>query len=151
MPNLKKSGIPKKGKLSDYEYHEALEQANQKDFDNKIIPFRIYKTWLLAMITKNKEQMSDSTREVAEALYGFRTTGKESSTKRSNLVQNQLLSAKTKKLFLEALTEIVKNAKEDKLQIFKELRDRVHLMTNEDFGYFVVLLKFDYAYQERIS
>ena len=143
--------MPQKGKLSDEEYQEALQQANQKYFDNKIIPFRIYKTWLLAMITKNKEQMSDYTREVAEALFRYRTADKPGSKKRSNIVQNQLLTSNSKKPFLEALTEVVKDAEDDKLQIFNELRNRVHLMTNEDFGYFVVLLKFDYAYQERIS
>lgn len=151
IPNLKKTGMPKKGKLTEEDYQTALEQANQKDFENKIIPFRIYKTWLLAMITKNKEEMSDYSRKVAETLYGYRTADKAGSKKRSNIVQNQLLASNSKKPFLEALTEIIKDVDENNMEIFKELRDKVHLMNNEDFGYFVVLLKFDYAYQERIS
>jgi hypothetical protein len=151
MPNLKKSEMPKKGKLTEEEYQVAQEQANQKDFEDKIIPFRIYKTWLLAMITKNKEEMSDYTGEVAEALYRYRVADKAGSKKRSNIVQNQLLTSNSKKPFLEALTEIIKDVDENNLEVFKDLRDRVHMMNNEDFGYFVVLLKFDYAYQERIS
>ena len=61
------------------------------------------------------------------------------------------LRAKTKKNFLEALTEIILEIEATDLAIFNELRDRIHLMSNEDFGYFVVLLKFDFAYQERNS
>ena len=103
------------------------------------------------MITKNKEEMSDYTREIAEAIYGYRAADKKGSTKRSNIVQNQLFASKTKKGFLEALTEIISEVDKEKLSTFKELRDRIYQMNNEDFGYFVVLLKFDYAYQERIS
>jgi hypothetical protein len=57
--------------------------------------------------------------------------------------------AKTKKSFLDALTTLIKDVNESKLEMFKSLRDKVHLMSSEDFGYFVVLLKFDYAFAER--
>ncbi|NOX65405.1 MAG: hypothetical protein GXO85_06295, partial [Chlorobi bacterium] len=123
----------------------------KKDYENKIIPFRIYKTWLLAMITKNKEEMSDYTQEVAKALYEYRAADKKGATKRANIVKNQLFVSKSKKMFLEALTEIISDVEENKLQVFNELRNQVHMMNAEDFGYFLVLLKFDYAYQERIS
>ncbi len=65
------------------------------------------------------------------------------------LIKNELLVANTKKAFLDCLSTIIKDIAPEKLELFKGLRDRVHLMTSEDFGYFVVLLKFDYAFQER--
>jgi hypothetical protein len=37
------------------------------------------------------------------------------------------------------------------LESLKTLKDEVHLMTNEEFGYFLTLLKFDYAYQQKKS
>lgn len=151
MPNLNQSKVSRKKDQSDEDFEGALQDAEQKDYENKIIPFRIYKTWLLAMITKNKEEMSDYTQQVAKAIFEYRSGGKKGSTKRSNIVDNELFAAKSKKGFLEALIEVIKEAEEDHLYAFKELRDRIHLMNNEDFGYFVILLKFDYAYQKRVS
>ncbi len=151
MPNLSKSIIARKNGQSDVEYATIVQEAEKKDYENKIIPFRIYKTWLLAMITKNKEQISDYTQEIAKAIYEYRAADKKGSKKRANIVENQLFASKTKKGFLEALTEIISEVEEQRLSDFKDLRDRIHEMTNEDFGYFVVLLKFDYAYQTRIS
>lgn len=95
--------------------------------------------------------MSDYTQQIAKAIYEYRAGDKKGSKKRSNIVSNQLFAAKTKKGFLEALTEIIAEVEDAHLSTFKELRDKIHLMTNEDFGYFVILLKFDYAYQDRIS
>ena len=151
MPNLKKSKVSRTKEQTDEEFEASLQEAEKKDYENKIIPFRIYKTWLFAMITKNKEEMSDYTQEVAKAIYEYRANDKKGSTKRTNIVKTQLFASKSKKGFLEALTEIVTEIEKEKLEVFKELRNKVHLMNNEDFGYFVVLLKFDYAYQERIS
>ena len=140
-PNLN----PKKGE-SEEDYAIRKEKAYKKDHDN-IITYRTYKTWLLAMITKNKEESLEYTNEVAKALHYYRAG--TTKTDRKNLISSELLAAKTKKSFLDSLTTVIKDAETESLEVFKELRDRVHLMTSEDFGYFVVLLKFDYAYQER--
>lgn len=152
MPNLKKVKVSQKDE-SDEEFEQIQKEVEIKDYENKIIPFRIYKTWLLAMISKNKKEFSDYTQNIAKAIYEYRTSvqkEKAGSMKRANTVKN-LLSSKSKKVFLEFLTEIVLEADPNVLEFIKELRDRVHLMTVEDFRYFIVLVKFDYAYQERIS
>lgn len=121
-----------------------------KDYKDNIIPFRIFKTWLLAMITKNKEEQLDFSERVAKALYNYRQSDKKGSTKFANNV-TQLLQAGTKGAFLKQLTEIVQSSEWDaeSLGLFKELRDFVHYLPPEEFRYFNVLLKFDYAYQER--
>jgi hypothetical protein len=155
MPNLSKSKVTRSPSQTEEDFEVSTKEAEKKDYENKIIPFRTYKTWLLAMITKNKEEMSDYTREVAKAIYEYRVAtqkDKAGSTKVANTIKS-LLASKSKRNFIEGLTEIISDEKLDKLAlpVFNELRERVHLMTNEDFGYFVVLLKFDYAYQERIS
>lgn len=125
---------------------EKNKKNQQKDYEN-IITYRTYKTWLTAMITKNKEESLEYTAEVAKVLHEYRD--KASKNDRKNLIDKELLSAKTKKTFLEALTTIVKDIDDSAIETIKTLRDRVHLMSAEDFGYFVVLLKFDYAYEER--
>ncbi len=138
---------PKDGEAPEV-YIERQRKASQKDYEN-LISFRTYKTWLLAMITKNKQEDLHYSEEVAKALKRFRAGAKK--TDRANLIQNVLLQAKTKKQFLDGLVTLIKDVDQELLETFKTLRDRIHLMTAEDFGYFVVLLKFDYAYQERNS
>lgn len=145
---------PKNGE-SEEDFNERKKKAFQKDYEN-LIYYQTYKTWLLAMITKNKEESLEYTKEVAEALHMYRNRAKK--TDRINLIQNDLLVAKSKKAFIDALVKIVEDTKKDiaeikqdasVLNLYKNLRDRVHMMNSEDFGYFVVLLKFDFAYVER--
>lgn len=145
---------PKNGETVD-KFQERKEKAFQKDYEN-IITYRTYKTWLLAMITKNKEESLEYTKEVAEALHEYRKRATKND--RINLIQNDLLVAKSKKAFIDVLVKIVEDTKKDigkheldnsVLDIYKNLRDRVHMMNSDDFGYFVVLLKFDFAYVER--
>lgn len=145
---------PKKGETEEA-FDERKNKALQKDYEN-IIYYQTYKTWLLAMITKNKEESLEYTKEVAEALHAYRNRSKK--TDRINLIQNELLVAKSKKAFIDALITVVEDTKKDantqdidvsELDIYKTLRNNVHMMNTEDFGYFVVLLKFDFAYVER--
>lgn len=124
------------------------ERLLQKDREN-IITYRAYKTWLLAMITKNKEEMLDYTSNIAKSLMAYRNEGAKGSTKRPNKISIDLLGAKNKRGFITALMEILKEVNSESVDLLKELRDRVHLMSSEDFSYFLVLLKFDYAYVER--
>lgn len=135
----------KKGE-NEEDFKSRKEKALNKDNENIII-YRTYKTWLLAMITKNKEESLEYTAEVAKALHEYRSNATK--LDRKNLIQSELLVAKSKKYFLEALTKIIREVDEKALDVFKNLRDKVHMMSSEDFGYFVVLLKFDYAYVER--
>ena len=99
------------------------------------------------MITSNKQEDLHYSEEVATALKKYRADAKKRD--RANLLENELLQAKSKKQFLDGLATIIQDVSTELLPTFKNLRDKVHLMTAEDFGYFVVLLKFDYAYQER--
>ena len=73
-------------------------------------------------------------------------------TKGKNLI-DKLFANKRKENFLEHLTELISDegAASEVIKQMNTLRDRVHFMSREEFSYFVVLLKFDYAYQERIS
>jgi hypothetical protein len=145
-PDFKKTKVTKKRGEDENAYKIRNEKASLKD-KGKVILFRTYKTWLVAMITKNKEEMIDYTKDIAIALHSYRANTTKTVAK--NLIEKELLVAKSKKKFIDALVEIVKDTQKEYLEAFKELKNRVHLMTSEDFGYFVVLLRFDYAYEER--
>lgn len=146
MPSFSSLPIVGKSGESPEIFEERKKKANQKDYENTI-SFRTYKTWLLAMITKNKQEDLYYSEEVAKALKRYRADAKKRD--RANLLENELLQAKTKKQFIDGLATLIMDVDPLLLTTFKTLRDRVHLMTAEDFGYFVVLLKFDYAYQEK--
>lgn len=148
MPDFSITTVTEKNGETPDAFEERKKKANQKNFEN-IISFRTYKTWLLAMITKNKQEDLHYSEEVAIALKEYRADAKKRD--RANLLENELLQSKTKKQFLDGLATLIKDVDPRFLGTFKTLRDKVHLMTAEDFGYFVVLLKFDYAYQEKKS
>ncbi len=147
---LVKPDLSRKKNESEEEYEERKSKALAKDEEN-VITFQTYKTWLIAMISKNKEEISDYTEKVAATFVKYREGARK--TDRNNLLEKKLFATKRKNEFLEALIEIVRDDEVDIeiVHTVKELRDKVHLMSNDEFVYFALLLKFDYAYQERKS
>ena len=127
--------------------NEAKNLSFKKDED--ILIYQSYKTWLTAMLSKNKETVTDYTAELAKMIQRYRANAK--GNERKNLIEKDLLGAKTKKNFLDALTVMLKGIEKEEIETLKKLRDEVHLMTNEEFGYFNTLLKFDYAFVEKKS
>lgn len=119
----------------------------KKEEDNLI--YQSYKTWLIAMISKNKEQITDYTSGLAKLI--LRYVNGSTKTDRRNLISNSLLGAKSKKGFIDTLTEMITGIDKSDLEALEKLKDEVHLMTNEEFGYFNTLLKFDYAFEEKQS
>jgi hypothetical protein len=129
-------------------YMEDLKSLSFKKEEDNLI-YQSYKTWLVAMLSKNKEQITDYTAELAKLIQRYRSGAKGND--RKNLIEKDLLGAKSKKSFLDALTVMVNDIEKPDLDTLKNLRDEVHLMTNEEFGYFNTLLKFDYAFVEKQS
>ncbi len=129
-------------------YMEDSKNLTFKKEEENLI-YQSYKTWLIAMLSKNKEQITDYTLELAGLIQRYRAAAK--GTDRKNLIEKDLLGTKSKKGFIDALTEMVKGIDGGDLTKIKQLKDEVHLMTNEEFGYFNTLLKFDYAFVEKQS
>lgn len=115
----------------------------------QILIYQSYKTWLIAMMSKNKEQITDYTLELAKLILRYRKNAKGTTGK--NLIEKDLFGAKSKRAFIEALTEMISVLEGADLDALKKLKDEVHLMTNEEFSYFSTLLKFDYAFEEKQS
>lgn len=129
-------------------YIEERKTLSFKNEEDNLI-YKSYKTWLIAMISKNKEEITDYTIELAELIQRYRAGAK--GTDRKNLIENNLIGAKTKRVFIEALASMVIDIDKSDLEVLKKLRNEVHLMTNDEFGYFNTLLKFDYAFIEKKS
>jgi len=110
--------------------------------------YYVFKTWLIAMLNKNKEEVTEHTLELAKTILRYRNSGTKND--RKTLVEN-LFENKSKKGFIESLTIMVKDLGSEDLLVIKNLKDEIHLMTNEEFGYFATLLKFDYAFSEKQS
>jgi len=141
---------PQKGNESDEDYTIRKQKETTKT-NQILITFQTYKTWLMAMISKNKEEISDYTRNMGKVLVDYRAGAKK--TDRKNLIEKELFASVSKTKFLEALIKIVTDDSVDIkiVEQMNELRDKAHFMTQDDFRYFVLLLKFDYAYAERNS
>lgn len=132
--------------LKKYMYEEK-NISFQKEED--IIHYQTYKTWLVAMLSKNKEEITDYTLEIAKLIQRYRLGAK--GTERKTLIEKKLFGETSKKIFINALAEMVEGSSVEDAQNLKDLKDTIHLMTNEEFGYFNTLLKFDYAFTEKQS
>jgi len=127
-------------------YMNDSRNMSFKNEDDKI-NYYVYKTWLIAMLSKNKEEVTEYTIELAKVILKYRNSGTKND--RKTLVEKELFESKSKKGFIEHLTTMIKDLDVNDLLIIKTLKDDIHLMTNEEFGYFSTLLKFDYAFLEK--
>lgn len=129
-------------------YMEDAKNISIKN-EEQLLIYQSYKTWLLAMISKNKEQITDYTLDLAALILRYRNNAKGTTGK--NLIEKDLFGEKSKRVFIDALTAMIPTLEGADLEALKKLKDEVHLMTNEEFGYFSTLLKFDYAFTEKQS
>jgi len=129
-------------------YMKESKNLNLSKEEDKI-NYYVFKTWLIAMLNKNKEEVTEYTLKLAETILRYRNSGTKND--RKNLVEKELFESKSKKGFIEHLTTMVRDLDPDDLLLVKNFKDEIHLMTNEEFGYFSTLLKFDYAFLEKQS
>lgn len=115
------------------------------------INYYVYKTWLISMLNKNNENMKEYTLELAKVILKYRSGDSNNKTIRKNLIEKELFESKTKKVFIEHLISMIKGLDADELLTIKKLKDDISVMTNEEFGYFSTLLKFDYTFLEKQS
>lgn len=102
------------------------------------------------MLSKNKTDISDYSRDIAQALVEYRAGARK--TDRKNLLEKEFFKT-SKTEMLKALEKIASDDTVEPgiVEKMNSLRDQVHFLSREDFTYFVLLLKFDYAYAERNS
>lgn len=144
-PSLK----PKKNE-SEADYSARRTKAVDKD-RAQLTQFYAFKTWIIAMLNRNKQEVSDLSRNFAQTLVAYRNRARK--LDRKTTIEKHLLGATNQRAFLEGLSKISNDdsVEADTLKAANEMRDAAHFTSASDFGYFVTLLKFDYAYAERNS
>ena len=131
------------GRLKKY-YYEKNPSFNKPD---EISLYHVFKTWLVTMLSKNKEELLDHTSIIAKKLIHYRKGSDK--TGRKILVEETLIVARQQRMFLDGMSEVIKTVAEEDRHYFKKLRDEAYLMTPEEYGYFVTLLRFDYYFLDR--
>ncbi len=124
---------------------EYIRDAKMPKYDinneEKIISFRTYQIWILAML--NNQELWDKSMDFAKAIHHYEISdNKALSKKRANAVA-AVLEATNKKNFIEALTAIVGEA-ENKEQIVA-IANEVNTMPTDNVPYFLTLVRFQYA------
>lgn len=125
-----------------------LRQGKMKSPDfakadqEKIISFKVYQTWLLAML--NNKELWDQADDAAKAYLEYAEGGKKANTKRPNAV-NAILDATSKRGFIEANIGVIENAGATAQKI-SDLVESINLMPEDNFRYFKTLIKFRYAF-----
>lgn len=130
--------------LKKYMYQEKSISLKKNE---DLIHYQSYKTWLVAMLSKNKKEITDYTLDIATMLLKYKTAGK--GNQRMTLIDKELFQTKSKSDFLDSLIAVIQDAESDYIDDLRNLRNEIHLMTNEEFKYFFVLLKFDYVFIQR--
>jgi len=127
-------------------YMEEEKNLSFKKEEDTLI-YQSYKTWLIAMLSKNKEEILQYTEEMAKILVAYANEGTK--TDKRNFVKDKLLQYSVKLNFLNSLEVILKDIGEENKPKIKELRDDAYLMNDEECKYLVTLLKFDFSYYNK--
>ena len=132
-------------------FEERLQKAKSK-YTNEIINFKIFKTWIIAMLN-NKKELNALAEKVAKALIDFEDKSRSSDTGRGKSTQNRLSeevkSSKSLKSFIENLTDLMEKYKEG-AAIFKSVKDTVIELPSDLFPLFITLIRFEYQYKKSI-
>lgn len=126
----------------------SFSPKNKDAYNKDLITYRTYKTWLLAMITKNNEEMLEATMQLATILKDFRNNAKKGSRNEANMIDS-LLESTSKTDFVKQLTEFIPGVKDEDKRFILEFRNWIHYMSRNDFMYTCTLLKFDYTFIEQ--
>lgn len=125
--------------MEKYLLKAEMPSYNKKDED-KLLTFRTYQIWILAML--NNQDYWEKSETFAKELLDFANSDKKISKQRTNLVEN-VLAANSKKSFISALTDIVKIA--ENINAIKEIAKEVNIMPTDNVPYFLTLVRFQYA------
>lgn len=137
------------------EENEAFEERRRKaknSYKNEINNFKIFKTWIIAMLN-NKKELNALAEHVAQALIDFEDKSRSSETGRGKATQSRLSeevkSSKSLKSFIENLTDLMEKYKEG-ATVFKSVKDTVIELPSDLFPLFITLIRFEYQYKKSV-
>jgi hypothetical protein len=136
----------------DNEAFEARLQKAKSKHKDEIINFRIFKTWIIAMLN-NKKELNALAEQVAQALIDFEDKARNSESGRGKATQTRISeevkSSKSQRAFIENLTNLMAKYKEG-AEVFKNVKDAVIELPSDLFPLFITLIRFEYQFKKSI-
>ena len=131
-------------------YSECMDKGvipkyNESDED-KSINFNTYQIWLLAML--NNEQLWEHAQKIAKTLNSHSISDTNAKKAKSQEVAN-LLASVSKKQFIDGLTVLVKGSQN--IEQLLEIAELVNIMPIDNVPYFLTLIRFQYAVENKKS
>ncbi|WP_223649744.1 hypothetical protein [Hymenobacter psoromatis] len=111
-----------------------------KSDNTQVISFHAYQTWLLAML--NNDSLWEESEKVAHLLLAYEAGAGKLNTKRGNAVQ-AVLKATNRRRFQDAMEPVVADSNPPAEAI--ALCHAVHLLPEDNFQYFLTLVRLRYA------
>jgi hypothetical protein len=143
--------IKQKKNEDESSFEERIRKAKNK-YNEEIINFKIFKTWIIAMLN-NKKELNALAEQVAQALIDFEDKSRSSETGRGKSTQNRLSeevkSSKSLREFIEKITALMAKYK-DGAVVFKKVKDTVIELPSDLFPLFVTLIRFEYQFKKSI-
>ena len=122
-------------------FMEDAVVPTSKNIEKNKITYQTYIIWILAML--NNENLWDLSQDFAQILQDYiQQDEKKLNKQKTNQVAN-LLESKTKRSFIEALTEIVKGAPDK--EAISLIAKEINRMPTENVPYFLTLIRYHYA------
>lgn len=123
----------------------VVPKYNETD-EEKTINFNTYQIWLLAML--NNEQLWEKAQKIAKTLNSHSISDTNAKKVKSQEVAN-LLASVNKKQFIDGLTTIVKGSQD--IEQLSEIAELINVMPIDNVPYFLTLIRFQYAIENRKS
>lgn len=123
----------------------VVPKYNETD-EEKTINFNTYQIWLLAML--NNEQLWEKAQQIAKTLNSHSTSDTNAKKVKSQEVTN-LLASVNKKQFIDGLTTIVKGSQN--IEQLAEIAELINVMPTDNVPYFLTLIRFQYAIENKKS
>jgi len=123
----------------------VVPKFNETD-EEKTINFNTYQIWLLAML--NNEQLWEKAQQIAKTLNSHSNSDTNAKKVKSQEVTN-LLASVNKKQFIDGLTTIVKGSQN--VEQLAEIAELINVMPIDNVPYFLTLIRFQYAIENKKS
>jgi len=123
----------------------VIPKYNESD-EEKTINFNTYQIWLLAML--NNEQLWEKAQQIAKTLNNHSLSDTNAKKVKSQEVSN-LLASVNKKQFIDGLTVLVKGSQN--IEQLLEIAELVNIMPIDNVPYFLTLIRFQYAVENKKS
>jgi hypothetical protein len=123
----------------------VVPKYNETD-EEKTINFNTYQIWLLAML--NNEQLWEKAQQIAKTLNSHSSSDTNAKKVKSQEVSN-LLASVNKKQFIDGLTTIVKGSQN--VEQLAEIAELINVMPIDNVPYFLTLIRFQYAVENKKS